>query len=1137
MNNDLFAEQYVDGYRIELFQMYNWGVFNNTIYTETFNGKSALLTGNNGTGKTTLVDGLVTLLVPSAYRKYNQSSGTEKSRDRDEESYVLGAYGNKQEEDSAVSKAQYLRNKDTISILNGVFYNDKLKNYVSLLQVRYFKGSEIKRIFGITRSKLTIEEINDFLNGNNSPLDTSGKWKRFITEKYSTIFKDEFKPYSSIYSEIFGFKSDNALKLFSQIVGLKVLDNLNTFIKTAMLDPIDTKSEFEKLQENYKKLVLSDKEIKKTKYQLSLLQEVFDKGEAWKKTRTEQEKNADLLSTLPAWTAKSSIDFLESLKCQKEEDLKREESRKTAKEKIQESIQTEIDGIKITLASLDITREMDKLESQIKLFSEKKENALREYDLYKRNATILELPLPQNEKTFAANSSKLNKLMHTLEAENNAVEDKKFNARKTQEEVNSEIEKNKAELESLGERRTNIPSANLSIRSMICKAIKCEEEELPFAGELIQVKESEKKWEYAIERLLHHFALTLLVPENYYNRVTAFVKDNNINGRIVYFKVEDSVFDSYEIDTDSNTVPGKIELKQNTLFTGWLNNYVNDHFDFLCTDEIKEINANKRVITSSGLIKNEYRNEKDDRNKNTNKILQVLGWDNTEKKKLLSNRIDELLEEQNSINAEIKTIADRERLINNKLNSVRNLEDIISWDTIDYFSCSVRIDEFEQTKRKLEASEKSKEFQEYNSKLKIKKTELDEVTKNILEIYGNCEKLKLTIEETNEELNVNYQAWETYKDTETIEDKLGIFIKEFQIKEKEISSTRALKSIQKNIADRLGKNRDLLEKQLKLQNDELTEKMIALTSPSRDVINQYDDWSVEFADVKPTSDYLGDFEAIYARLKKDDLPKYEAQFHDYLNNTINQDLIDFSEFIDSKQQEIKVAIRDLNASLRRITYQKNPATYLQLIYDNTKDTRIKEFKQKLINAKPDAYELTQHNPDYEARIYHQVKEFLDSLQASESTRAYVLDLRNWFNFAAMEYYEDGDRQKQYYSNSSSLSGGEKAKLTYTILASAITYQFGLNEDKSSSFRFVIVDEVFSRSDAINSQYAMELFKQLDLQVMVVTPMDKVNIVEDYISSIHITESISDKESRLLSMTIDRYQDYKEEREKSNDNAQ
>ena len=66
---------------------------------------------------------------------------------------------------------------------------------------------------------------------------------------------------------------------------------------------------------------------------------------------------------------------------------------------------------------------------------------------------------------------------------------------------------------------------------------------------------------------------------------------------------------------------------------------------------------------------------------------------------------------------------------------------------------------------------------------------------------------------------------------------------------------------------------------------------------------------------------------------------------------------------------------------------------------------------------------------------------------------------------------------------------------------------------------------------------MELFKQLDLQVMVVTPMDKVNIVEDYISSIHITESISDKESRLLSMTIDRYQDYKEEWEKSNDNAQ
>ena len=134
----------------------------------------------------------------------------------------------------------------------------------------------------------------------------------------------------------------------------------------------------------------------------------------------------------------------------------------------------------------------------------------------------------------------------------------------------------------------------------------------------------------------------------------------------------------------------------------------------------------------------------------------------------------------------------------------------------------------------------------------------------------------------------------------------------------------------------------------------------------------------------------------------------------------------------------------------------------------------------------------------------------------------MLDIRNWFSFAASENYSFDKSQKQYYSDSASLSGGEKAKLTYTILASAIAYKFGINNVNGSSFLFVIVDEAFSKSDSYNSEYAMRLFKQIDLQLMVVTPLDKINIVEDYISSVHLTENKNTHNSRLISMTIDTY---------------
>ena len=45
--------------------------------------------------------------------------------------------------------------------------------------------------------------------------------------------------------------------------------------------------------------------------------------------------------------------------------------------------------------------------------------------------------------------------------------------------------------------------------------------------------------------------------------------------------------------------------------------------------------------------------------------------------------------------------------------------------------------------------------------------------------------------------------------------------------------------------------------------------------------------------------------------------------------------------------------------------------------------------------------------------------------------------------------------------------------------------------------------------------------------MVVTPLDKINIVEDYIKSVHYVES-DGRTSSLYNMTLEEYQDKKEE---------
>lgn len=75
-------------------------------------GNNSLLTGANASGKSTLIDALLTLMVPlKRQRFYNQSSGVEKKGNRTEESYFFGNYGNQQQEGAASTTTLRLRDK------------------------------------------------------------------------------------------------------------------------------------------------------------------------------------------------------------------------------------------------------------------------------------------------------------------------------------------------------------------------------------------------------------------------------------------------------------------------------------------------------------------------------------------------------------------------------------------------------------------------------------------------------------------------------------------------------------------------------------------------------------------------------------------------------------------------------------------------------------------------------------------------------------------------------------------------------------------------------------------------------------------------------------------------------------------
>ncbi len=56
---------------------------------------------------------------------------------------------------------------------------------------------------------------------------------------------------------------------------------------------------------------------------------------------------------------------------------------------------------------------------------------------------------------------------------------------------------------------------------------------------------------------------------------------------------------------------------------------------------------------------------------------------------------------------------------------------------------------------------------------------------------------------------------------------------------------------------------------------------------------------------------------------------------------------------------------------------------------------------------------------------------------------------------------------------------------------------------------------------------MEFCEQLNLQILVVTPLDKINIAEPYIHAVHFVEIKNKKNSVLYNLTMEQYYEKKE----------
>ena len=1093
------------GYRLLRLEFLNWGTFSNgKIYSVDTSGKTALITGANGSGKSTLVDALLTLLVPSQKRNYNLASGTDRKRDRDEKTYIQGNYG-KTTDDALGSKILKMRepNEGHISILLAVFYSEEIKRFSSVAQVMWFNNGNLDKFYVVAERDLTIKE--DFKHQGDIK-----QFKKNLRSKEDIKIFDSFKEYIHEFIKNVGLRSEKALDLFNQIVAIKSIGNLKEFIREHMLEKHDMNERIEDLDKNYKNLNDSYNAILQARKQMQELLPIEEEARKYEAILEEIQNIQGSIFVLPAFFSKEKISLLkENLENTKSNlakmnDITGESGSELSRKREEER------SLYATLENDSVGRRITELQKQ--LIDERKVLVTRQsaFDKYRNLAVSLLLQTKINQDSFYENRKLAEAKISQNFEHQKEIEKKRDEWVIVRNNLHTNRQELQIELNSLKTRKDLLPGLQIEMRREICEALNLSIDDLPYASELMQVKAKESEWKGAIEKLLNNFGRSLLVPDEHYIEVNNFINKTRLKGKLVYFRM---------IENDNrNTKPSssdslfyKLEFKPNSLYTYWLESRILNDFNYICANSLKDFQKEDRAITREGLIKHSRtRHEKDDRNSILDRSKYILGWSNTEKVKALEEELKNFDKKYDDAYSKMEELDKEKKTLHKNDLELREILRFESFSEIDIAPIEKIIKETESHRKELEVSTNSlKKLQE---KLDSIKGEIQKLERDKSDFEKKKHNLERDIEEYESEIKECESVLELIKDAEFAKYKPEI--------EKRITGTNKLSLT--NIKNKQNELHNFFEKQ-KEEKEESKQKV--LTSIVRRMEAYIKNYETDTTELTAEIESIPDFRRELTKIQNDKLPEFQEKFRRMMDEKVAHQIAEFREDLSEQEREITQKIEELNEALETIDYIPG-YTFIQLDCQPTVNIEIADFKKELTDCIPDL-----EHPEENEDKFIKIRDLLDKLKnrSSENTDRWVklvTDVRNWLDFRAIELTREDRKQKEVYDSSAGKSGGQTVKLAYTILASAISYQFGIREKKS--FRLVVIDEMFNNLDNQNSRFAMDLFKQLGLQLLVVTPLDKISIVEPYISSIHLVANNQEgKDSRVYPITMETLRKKKE----------
>lgn len=1091
-------------WKVDNLQLLAWGGFHGHTVVE-FAPTTTLLSGASGTGKSTLLDAYIALLMDSNIPFNGASNDATIGRARGSEQRSLVSYlrGKMDTNRSAAGELedQVLRGRDTATwgALAVTFTDDHHRRY-TLARLYYVprsatKDSDLVRKMCTIEGTIHLPDLEPLAAGKFDKRAVEGRFANLKMHESYTAFAQAFCTRLGIGPHGDGAK---ALRLLARIQAGHQIPTVDDLYKKLVLEQPGTYAAADAAVEHFKDLEdaydAMESEAKKAEV-LAPIPGLWDEREAAR-------EQVRLIDTFGLGYSQGDTPFglwkltIEDRLLGAAEDTLRDQ-RETSEKAKRAALEQEADlniskaNVEADLAENESHGTIARLDADIDRLGLDQTAARIRRDTFDRTTARLNLTI-DTEADFTTAQTTSKTFLDGFQTTLDDLEQQKALLNRQVAAPMTEKDDLATERESLKDRKGRMDHRLHLARLAMAQAAGMRPEDLPFVGELIDVRDGEQRWRKAIETTLFGIARVMLVDADHLDRFSRAIDRATIPARVNFQGVDLSDFQTENLD--ARYISGKLDYKD-TPFTNWvLDRLTDDNTDALCVNTPDELSGHGQRVTVNGQTRRGRSGAH-----GSNNAPYVIGFSNADRLSEIHDRIREL-------DDIIGNLGKQERALTQQSNALladkSAHEHIVAtdWALIDEDGISARINHLTQQRDRILAADDD---------LRALKEEQGRILAALKQVTGDLrmaeEKLTAIADTTSE---VMKRKDHVVRDIERIERAQQVVLTDTQStyldgEYRQVANEGDLDEFRHGGWARL---KTRLGDQLKGANDKVTDRTRALETTFRRYLDRWEE-----PNLTESVENYDTFRRIYDEIIARGLADRRAEWSKRLTDWSGQDLVPLAGAFSMAIEEIRQRLDPVNTILERLPFGAHRDRLRIDLRELHRDDIVKFKKELRILSRVNADDFTEEQIQ---NWFKRLRKFMaairkDTTGKSTRDRDYFLDVNRHIEITAVAYDPVTKIDRSTYAALGGKSGGETQELVAFIVGAALRFQLGDDTNTRPRFSPVFLDEGFVKADSEFAGRAVDAWKGLGFQLIIGAPYGQFTALEPHAEQI-LYMSKSDK---------------------------